>query len=104
MFQFPGLAAPDLCIQSGTSAYDRTRLPDSEISGSTLVRSFPELFAAIHVLHRLSSPRHPPCALSSLTVSLRHVSYLFVRVQGSSHELRSDAPWTLTSRGSFAAF
>ena len=76
MFQFPGLAAQNLCIQSCTNAYDRIRLPDSEISGSTLVRSSPELFAAIHVLLRLSTPRHPPCALSSLTVSLRHVSYL----------------------------
>ena len=76
MFQFPGLAAQSLCIQSCTNAYDRIRLPDSEISGSTLVRSYPELFAAIHVLLRLSTPRHPPCALSSLTVSLRHVSYL----------------------------
>ena len=27
----------------------------------------PRLFAAAHVLHRLSTPRHPPCALSSLT-------------------------------------
>ena len=33
-------------------------------------RSFvnsPELFADFHVLHRLLTPRHPPCALSSLT-------------------------------------
>ena len=33
-------------------------------------RSFvnsPELFADFHALHRLPMPRHPPCALSSLT-------------------------------------
>ena len=30
----------------------------------TLVCSFPWLIAAYHVLHRLSDPRHPPCALS----------------------------------------
>ena len=58
-----------------------SRLPDSDISGSTLVSSSPKLFAAIHVLHRLSMPRHPPCALRSLTVSLRHVSC--ARAQGS---------------------
>jgi hypothetical protein len=29
----------------------------------------PKLFAASHVLHRLSTPRHPPIALSSLTIS-----------------------------------
>jgi hypothetical protein len=27
----------------------------------------PKLIAACHVLHRLLLPRHPPCALSSLT-------------------------------------
>src|SRR5579872_5425054 len=28
----------------------------------------PGLIAACHVLHRLLLPRHPPCALSSLTI------------------------------------
>jgi hypothetical protein len=41
--------------------------PHSEISGSRLVCNSPELFAACHVLHRLLTPRHPPCALSSLS-------------------------------------
>ena len=40
--------------------------PHSDISGSKLVRSSPELFAAYHVLHRLSAPRHPPNALKTL--------------------------------------
>ena len=31
---------------------------------------FPKLIAACHVLHRLFLPRHPPCALSSLTIEL----------------------------------
>ena len=42
-------------------------LPHSDISGSTLVCSSPKLFAAYHVLLRQSMPRHPSCALSSLT-------------------------------------
>ncbi len=58
------------------SWYEPSRFTDSEISGSTLVSSSPELFAAVHVLHRLSMPRHPPRTLHSLTVSLRHVSKL----------------------------
>src|SRR5215475_13095212 len=41
--------------------------PHSDISGSMCVCHSPELFAAYHVLHRLLVPRHPPCALSSLT-------------------------------------
>jgi hypothetical protein len=40
--------------------------PHSDISGSTLACSSPKLFAACHVLHRRSVPRHPPCALLSL--------------------------------------
>ena len=41
--------------------------PHSGISGSGLVCNSPELIAAYHALHRLLTPRHPPCALSSLT-------------------------------------
>ena len=34
----------------------------------------PKLIAACHVLHRLLLPRHPPCALSSLTIKFtRHI-------------------------------
>ena len=43
------------------------RFPHSEISGSMDICSSPKLFAAYHVFHRLLVPRHPPCALSSLT-------------------------------------
>src|SRR3989442_14884958 len=32
-----------------------------------LLSGSPRLFAASHALHRLLAPRHPPCALSSLT-------------------------------------
>ena len=49
-------------------------MPHSEICGSRPVSGFPQLFAAVHVLHRFSLPRHPPCALCSLTVPLRHAS------------------------------
>src|SRR4051794_17321453 len=41
-------------------------LPHSEIPGSTIARISPGLFAACHVLHRLSVPRHPPDALTLL--------------------------------------
>ena len=41
--------------------------PHSEISGSKDICSSPKLFAAYHVFHRLLVPRHPPCALSSIT-------------------------------------
>ena len=41
--------------------------PHSDICGSGLICSSPQLFAAYHVFRRLSVPRHPPCALSCLT-------------------------------------
>ena len=44
--------------------------PHSDISGSLDICSSPKLFAAYHVFHRLLVPRHPPCALSSITNSL----------------------------------
>ena len=41
--------------------------PHSDISGSLDICSSPKLFAAYHVFHRLLVPRHPPCALFSIT-------------------------------------
>ena len=44
--------------------------PHSDTPGSMLACSSPRLFAACHVLHRRSVPRHPPCALTRLTSPL----------------------------------
>ena len=41
--------------------------PHSDICGSMDICSSPQLFAAYHVFLRLLVPRHPPCALYSLT-------------------------------------
>ena len=59
--------------------------PHSEISGSKPVSGSPELIAAIHVLRRLWLPRHPPYALCSLALSLRHASS---RARDSTSESR----------------
>ena len=48
--------------------------PHSEIAGSKDICSSPALIAAYHVFHRLSVPRHPPCALCSMTTSLYSVT------------------------------
>src|SRR5690348_1548771 len=52
-------------MDSDSDTPDQVRggLPHSEIPGSTIARISPGLFAACHVLHRLSVPRHPPDAL-----------------------------------------
>ena len=59
-------------------------LSHSEIHGSTLFCSSPWLIAALHVLHRLCMPRHPPCALSNFAYMRRgylrspsHVAHSF---------------------------
>ena len=67
MVHFPGLARTRLWIQRAVSRVHRDGFPHSEIPGSMPTCGSPRLIAACHVLHRLLLPRHPPCALSSLT-------------------------------------
>jgi hypothetical protein len=69
MVHFPGFASHPL-LYSGADIpiLLEISLKDSEIPGSQPVCGFPRLIAAYHVLHRLPSPRHPPYALSSLTI------------------------------------
>src|SRR5437879_5708513 len=75
MVHFPGFARTRLWIQRAVSRVYRDGFPHSEIPGSKLACSSPRLFAACHVLHRLLAPRHPPYALSSLTIKLtQHVN------------------------------
>ncbi len=79
MFQFPGFALINLCIQSistclcsllNTPKNNNNKhsggLPHSEIHGSKLILSSPWLIAEYHVFHRLLLPRHPPNALFAL--------------------------------------
>ena len=56
-----------LCIQHAVTGVFPAGLPHSDIFGSLCICHSPKLFAAYHVFHRLLVPRHPPCALHSLT-------------------------------------
>ena len=56
-------------------------LPHSGISGSTPADGSPKLFAAFHALHRLMTPRHPPCAFPSSALALTHDA----KPTGSTH-------------------
>ncbi len=67
MFQFPGLAPR--AYGFGPGSPKREGFPHSDIRGSTIARISPRLFAACHVLHRLSAPRHPPDALITLRIA-----------------------------------
>ena len=80
MFQFPGFALKDLCIQSMSTCFAiRNAVPEgtdnrstsggfphSDIPGSKGALASPGLIAECHVLHRLLLPRHPPNALLAL--------------------------------------
>ena len=68
MVHFPALSSSAYVFSRRYPGITLDGFPHSEISGSTLVCSSPKLIAACHVLHRLLAPRHPPYALSSLTI------------------------------------
>ena len=67
MFQFRAFPSYAYLIQRTIHRYCLCGFPHSEICGSTLICSYPQLIAACHVLRRLLMPRHSPCALFSLT-------------------------------------
>ena len=56
-----------LWIQCTVTEVSSAGFPHSDICGSMDICSSPQLFAAYHVFLRLLVPRHPPCALFSLT-------------------------------------
>ena len=64
----PRVPSGKLCIGLSVLKVYLSGFPHSDIHGSKDICSSPWLFAAYHVLHRLSVPRHPPCALYSLTI------------------------------------
>src|SRR5690606_2101177 len=73
MVHFPAWADMTYGFSHAYPGIGRDGFPHSEIDGSKPVCGSPSLIAAYHVLHRLLAPRHPPYALSSLTIRTRTV-------------------------------
>jgi hypothetical protein len=95
MVHFPGLTRTQLCIHRAVTWFYQVGFPHSDIPGSKPACGSPRLIAACHVLHRLLVPRHPPYALSSLTIKLtQHVPSLF----------KDQDPETSVSQGSCSPF
>ena len=67
MFQFRRFPTQCYFIHKELTEYCSAGFPHSEIYGSKPICGSPQLIAACRVLHRLSVPRHSPCALYSLT-------------------------------------
>ena len=63
MFQFPGLSPAPYGFRCRCLGMTPGGFPHSGIPGSKAVCASPGLIAACRALHRLSVPRHPPCAL-----------------------------------------
>ena len=62
------LLVPDYCIHRAVLRFYRSGFPHSDIPESKPACGSSRLIAACHVLHRHLLPRHPPCALSNLTI------------------------------------
>ena len=72
MFQFPRFPLAHPMDSGGRDrASPRPGCPIRDIRGSTPADGSPRLFAAFHALHRLVTPRHPPCALLRSTPTPR---------------------------------
>ena len=78
MFQFRRFPSYAYFIQRRILEVCSSGFPHSDIHGSSLICSYPWLFAACHVLLRLLMPRHSPCALSCLTYAVTPLSITLV--------------------------
>src|SRR5277367_2659622 len=57
-----------MCSTWDNAALPALGFPIRRSADHRLFSAYPRLIAAVHVLHRLLVPRHPPCALTILTV------------------------------------
>ena len=64
-FSSPGYLLMSYAFTHGSIHITVWGFPHSEICGSSVVCTLPQLIAACRVLLRLSVPRHPPCALNA---------------------------------------
>ena len=68
MVHFPGFASAPYGFRCGWPGFTWLGFPIRISPGQSLLNGSPELFAAGHVLRRLPAPRHPPYALTNLTI------------------------------------
>ena len=81
-FSSPRLPLYTLCIHvSVTGLFLPAGFPHSDSHGSLLICSSPWIFAAYHVLLRLSVPRHSPYALRSLTLIFHNFRFIVLLVR-----------------------
>ena len=74
----------------GNAALPALGFPIRESTDHGLFSVSPWLIAAVHALHRLLVPRHPPCALPILTVIAASIA--------CAHETDGDTRWLTADR------
>jgi hypothetical protein len=74
----------------GTAVLPAVGFPIRASADQRIFSSSPRLIAAVHALHRLLVPRHPPCALDILTVIIRLPQRTRQRVR---FNIRIDRGW-----------
>src|SRR5579859_578168 len=99
MVHFPGFARARLWIHRAVRGFYPRGFPHSEIPGSKPACGSPRLIAACHVLHRLLLPRHPPCALSSLTTKFTQHTQESFQLSAISLQLKLIPNTPLKSHG-----
>ena len=71
MFQFPWLPPPRLCVQRGVTRHHSCGVAPFGNPRLRQLAADRGLSQRCHVLHRLATPRHPPCALNCLCRRVR---------------------------------
>ena len=92
MYQFPRLSPHALFYSGmGTCALPQVGSPIRKSPGQRLFSTSPGLIAAVHVLHRLLAPRHPPPALNILTSKEHSLRYAVFKVRAGVPALLAGA-------------
>ena len=92
MFQFPSLASGTYVFSDGSRGFAAGGCPIRKSPGQSLLGGSPELIAACHVLHRLLTPGHPPCALVRLTTTQRMKEFRTAHSESVVKERERDTP------------
>ena len=96
MFHFPSFASGTYVFSAGSRGFAAGGFPIRKSPGQSLLGGSPELIAACHVLHRLLTPGHPPCALIHLTTTQRmnvfrtHSRIGFQRTRAAQQRARTE--------------
>ena len=92
MFQFSGFASIPYAFRY-EFPINRKGCPIRTSQDHSSVTSFPGLFAGSHVLHRLSTPRHPPHALHNFVTTTRSRQWHFRDQSPSRIDYRYQNHW-----------